>query len=469
MLGSPEYIKSELEENLRELERELISLGGWAQTGVTDDELGVTFSKAAIKKVKEQIEKASELKTTAVMMARKAALKQLQFVESMKGMSLGSELLPLETSSSEVEEEIPSEFLGTRLNATSTSSVLSSSALPFSPNSLPSTPPIPSSNHRSRAQRRNINPPSVPSGIDSAYLFYQAASGQNIFLQPLDIRVLKSHYGSYESLPDTIEVIIEGSDEGSMNEDLRKRCKWLSHLPTAVDIVFIEADLTHVVSKSSLEPFSIALKQRRTKRRDKGRKDDRAKLKSELRELEERPRFEGSTYTVGGGDGGQSWQIPLTSSTLAESLMENHAFPPPRSLNNNYTSSSSNQNETSYGSPPKPEESSSSSTIWGTPNRSFASALHNPSTSSSRQNQSQYHYEEDEYDSRWQDFEDNYAGFSNGGGNGKRGGGGSASGSNSNAGKGNGGDVTVGGGGGGGKKKKKKFVLNLTMAGRGTA
>lgn len=158
---------------------------------------------------------------------------------------------------------------------------------------------------RPRPARRNINPPSPSS---SSYFFYQAASGQHIYLHPLDIKILLSEYGSYARFPRTLRLKIQGADEGSMNEELRRRCKYLTHLPTGTDVVFVEVDWEAMstpasagmhegaeapppllVRKSTLQPYEQGLRQRKHKRRDRERRDDRAKLRFEEREAAARP------------------------------------------------------------------------------------------------------------------------------------------------------------------------------------
>ena len=132
--------------------------------------------------------------------------------------------------------------------------------------------------------RKNVNPPQPES---SSYVFFQAASGQSIFLHPLDTKILLSHYGSYAQLPRNLAVKVAGADEGSMNEELRRRCKYLNHIPMAADVVFIEVDWEgmHLIDKATLRPYAQALRQRRNRRRDKERREDRAKTRAEEAEL----------------------------------------------------------------------------------------------------------------------------------------------------------------------------------------
>lgn len=171
-------------------------------------------------------------------------------------------------------------------------------------NTAPPTAPAPKAHQR---PRRNLNPPAPSS---SSYLFYQAASGQNIYLHPLDIKVLHSQFGAYSRFPRDIAVKVQGAEEGSMNEELQKRCKYLTHLPKGTDVVFIEvdwetmaatatgtssaegvveADEPRLIEEKTLKPYTQVLRARRNKRRDKERKEDRAKLKAEEAEAASRP------------------------------------------------------------------------------------------------------------------------------------------------------------------------------------
>jgi len=141
----------------------------------------------------------------------------------------------------------------------------------------------PASSNRGPRTRRNVNPP-PPS--TSTYYFYQATSGTPIFLHPLDIRILLAHYSSYAAFPDRINLRVEAFSEGTINDDLRKRCKYLAHMPEGADVVFVEADLENVVGRAGLVAFEGALKLRRNKRVVKGRKEDNAKNRAEEKDRE---------------------------------------------------------------------------------------------------------------------------------------------------------------------------------------
>jgi len=125
--------------------------------------------------------------------------------------------------------------------------------------------------------RRNVNPPSEP----GSYYFYMAANGRHAFLHPLDIRILLSKFNRYSQFPPDISLQVEAYVETSVDADLRKRCKYLAHLPEGSDVVFIEADLEPIVGKEALQPFEVALRLRRNKRSEKERKEERARVRAE--------------------------------------------------------------------------------------------------------------------------------------------------------------------------------------------
>lgn len=91
-----------------------------------------------------------------------------------------------------------------------------------------------------------------------------------------------------------------------MNEELRKRCKYLTHLPKGTDVVFVEVDWDAMagsgtgtadengapkalIDRGTLKPYEQVLRARRNKRRDRERKEERAKLKAEEAEHAQRP------------------------------------------------------------------------------------------------------------------------------------------------------------------------------------
>lgn len=92
----------------------------------------------------------------------------------------------------------------------------------------------------------------------SDFYFYQAADGQHIYLHPLDIRILKHEFGEYDQFPHHLQVQATSVQESTLTEDLRKKCKYLCHLPLACDVTFLEINVKDIVS-----PETVALFQRK--------------------------------------------------------------------------------------------------------------------------------------------------------------------------------------------------------------
>jgi hypothetical protein len=259
VLATPDYMSAELARELGELSREYDLLKG--------DDLGREFVAAARIKVERQMEKVkTELMTPLVE----------------------READKVREAWAEVDERQQKAAMRTVLAASAPAFTPSSETLlpeqdgyiippnrPVEPNAMPS----------SSKRRRKPQTPAAPSAGPS-YHFYQSSLGANVFLHPLDIRILLSHYESYSLFPSLISFTSPGFDPDTITDDLRKRAKYLSHLPLGTEVVFVEADLEPLVGAASLVPFDQALKARRQKRRTRVQKEDKAKVKAEKAERE---------------------------------------------------------------------------------------------------------------------------------------------------------------------------------------
>lgn len=121
-----------------------------------------------------------------------------------------------------------------------------------------------------------------------SYFYYQAASGQNVFIHPIDIKVLLSHFGTYAAFPDTLMVVVQHAEEGTVDESLRKRCKYMAHLPMSADVTFVEIDwarttsvLGRIQGDIPWKPWSSTLAQRRQRHQQKATKEERARVRAE--------------------------------------------------------------------------------------------------------------------------------------------------------------------------------------------
>jgi len=361
MLATPRYLIEELTRERDQLaqERRLFES--------MNDPLGLYFVNAADEHVQHQIMKATALETPLLNMQIEKAQRDQHDLLAQSALTARRTQQQVEQSTkADPQIEVPNELLSSRsLAPTIPADAASSSHFRNNPR-----------------QRRNINPP-PPS--TSTYYYYQAASGLPIFLHPLDIRILVAHFNGYASFPDSILVRVEGTSESTVNDDLRKRCKYLSHLPEGTDVIFIEADLEGVVGVEGLKNFEGPLKTRANKRKEKARKDDRAKARAEERMKEEEMRaLARFTHTP---------VFPRPEISPADFVSLSNS-------SDNGGGSSSERGVSPSSSPP------TQSGAWG--QRSFASALHSASPARSGSGASTRRLtaeQEWEAEQVWQDLE----------------------------------------------------------------
>ncbi|KAE8444771.1 hypothetical protein EG329_014231 [Mollisiaceae sp. DMI_Dod_QoI] len=118
---------------------------------------------------------------------------------------------------------------------------------------------------------------------DAPYFFYQALL--HYYLAPLDIRILKSAFGSFASFPSTLLPRVERISTGHiMDDDMRKRTKYLSHLPYGCEVGFLECNWTDVVSPEILDQFKDEIEKRRKRNREKETREERDRLRAEKAE-----------------------------------------------------------------------------------------------------------------------------------------------------------------------------------------
>jgi hypothetical protein len=115
------------------------------------------------------------------------------------------------------------------------------------------------------------------------YFFYQALL--HYYLSPLDIRILKDAFGNFASFPSTILPRVERVSTGHVVDDeLRKRTKYLAHLPYGCEVAFLECDWTDTVAPEVLERHKLDIEKRRKRNMDKETKEEKARLKAEKEE-----------------------------------------------------------------------------------------------------------------------------------------------------------------------------------------
>jgi len=112
------------------------------------------------------------------------------------------------------------------------------------------------------------------------YLFYQGLL--HYYLSPLDIRILKVAFGTYENFPSSLLPRIERVSTGHIvDDDLRKRIKYLGHLPHGCEVGFLECDWTDTVPPAVLEQFKADIERRRRRHMDKETREEKERILAE--------------------------------------------------------------------------------------------------------------------------------------------------------------------------------------------
>ncbi|RCI08568.1 hypothetical protein L249_4775 [Ophiocordyceps polyrhachis-furcata BCC 54312] len=125
-------------------------------------------------------------------------------------------------------------------------------------------------------------PTPTPSKQPTSADFYFYSSPPHLYLSPLDIRILKTKYGAFSNFPSTLLPRVEHISTGHVVDDaLRKRAKYLGHLPYGCVISFLECDWTDIVPAETLASFSDEIERRRKRNRDKAAEEERERLQAE--------------------------------------------------------------------------------------------------------------------------------------------------------------------------------------------
>ncbi|KAI0134774.1 RING-15 protein [Xylariales sp. AK1849] len=116
----------------------------------------------------------------------------------------------------------------------------------------------------------------------SSHPFHFYTAPPHLYLSPLDIRILKTKFGDYSSFPSTLLPRVEHITTGHVVDDvLRKRTKYLAHLPHGCVVSFLECDWTDIVPAAILGSFSNELEKRSKVHRDKAAQEERERLQAE--------------------------------------------------------------------------------------------------------------------------------------------------------------------------------------------
>lgn len=173
---------------------------------------------------------------------------------------------------------------------------------------------------------------------DNCFYFYQADDGQQIYLHSLNARCLVREYGSLEQCPQKITANIVEKESVFVTEELRKRLRYLSHLPLTCGFEVVELELKPpLVSKDTLKHFTDEIDKRRRLRQRKAREDKRI-----ARYIEDQER---KKHGIGGST------IVHSQFQQQQQQQQQHAHPPGDMHSDNRSDTSSPSLDTPVGSP----------------------------------------------------------------------------------------------------------------------
>jgi hypothetical protein len=144
----------------------------------------------------------------------------------------------------------------------------------------------PDSSAKPKEKGRSKQTP-ASTGSDHPYHFYQALP--QFYLSSLDIRILKAAFGEYALFPATILPRVEHISTGHIVDDeLRKRVKYLAHLPQGCEVNFLECDWRDVVVPEVLAQFRTEIDKRRKRNREKEAREEKDRIRAEKEEDDKR-------------------------------------------------------------------------------------------------------------------------------------------------------------------------------------
>ncbi|GJD10411.1 Uncharacterized RING finger protein [Galdieria sulphuraria] len=105
-----------------------------------------------------------------------------------------------------------------------------------------------------------------PSQLYDFRFIFQAESGQDVYLHPFNVKCLLEHYEHLCLAPQVVQGKVVEVERCTMTEQLKRRMRFLSHLPLGCEFYFVELDLSPVLPANVLNKFAKTL-QRRAKER----------------------------------------------------------------------------------------------------------------------------------------------------------------------------------------------------------
>ncbi|EPB83462.1 hypothetical protein HMPREF1544_09790 [Mucor circinelloides 1006PhL] len=276
MLASPDYLRREYNRDCVELNDAMADAKGWGSAEeMPFIEKSLDQILAKMKQLNQQDTKELELAIQTSDMMFEAVAKYAK----KHGKTASTHQQPVQTVDSvEKVEQVPEAYRQYQLAHQAGEDIGANQAA-----SASTTSAAPTTTHQRHTNNNNNNSHSSNTPATDFY-FYQAVDGQHVYLHPLDIRILKHEFGEYDQFPRQLQVQATSVQESTLTEDLRKKCKYLGHLPLACDVTFMEINVKDIVSAETIQVYNQELVARVKKRKDKERKEDQRRKQAESKQ-----------------------------------------------------------------------------------------------------------------------------------------------------------------------------------------
>ncbi|XP_043281538.1 RING finger protein 10 [Venturia canescens] len=123
-----------------------------------------------------------------------------------------------------------------------------------------------------------------PQALSKFFYFYQAMDGQHLYLHAMNIKMLELQYGNLENCPRTIWGKILEKEVGSFSEELRRRMRYLHHLPLTCTFEIAEIELGPPLITDEVRGYFAEQVGNREKRRRRRERDERKREKKIITE-----------------------------------------------------------------------------------------------------------------------------------------------------------------------------------------
>ncbi|KAK6337898.1 hypothetical protein TWF696_001376 [Orbilia brochopaga] len=289
MKGTKSYLEAEYEREIAELEE---------QERVDELMFGdeTDWVKKAIGKIRSAMEKIKDMPDKEEERHDRLLPRELYERHLLEESSARAEKMrQREPIAQQSEHEVPDMYLATSSSAQhgvdhrqdqpspemASQVSTSTAAEPETTKAVPAPPKSPTRRRHAPTKPIDAHDPTQP------YFFYQALP--HSYLSPLDIRILKVAFGSFSAFPSTVLPRVENFSMGHVVDDeLRKRARYLSHLPYGCEVAFLECDWADIVPKEILERFQPDLERRIRRKREKDNREERERARAEREEDEKR-------------------------------------------------------------------------------------------------------------------------------------------------------------------------------------